>query len=61
MLAPLALYAAGYVALRLAARIRVWGASSLVGPVRMLGRTWVSAADLFRFYEPLIVWECRRR
>ena len=61
MLLPLVGYAAGYVALRAAARIRVWGSSSLVGPLRVRGRTWVTAADLFRFYEPLIAWETRRR
>lgn len=57
----LAAYALGYLALRLAARIKVLGGTSQVGPVRIGGRLVISAAALFRFYEPLISWESRRR
>ena len=60
MLLPLAVYAIGYAALRMVARIQILGTSSIVGPLRLLGRTWVTAAGLFRFYEPMIAWETRR-
>ena len=57
----LLIYGISYALLRLFSCIQVAGDSSAVNALRIGGRLFATAAAVFRFYEPLIAWECRRK